>query len=101
MCACVCVVSGKVIGVNPLLETHDEEGLALLNTDPEGQGWICDVNVEDVSQLSSVHNANLLTAEEYAVLCLEEDQEEADDDADDADTAAARGTAPSSTMPSS
>ncbi len=51
-------VSGVVTAVNDALSGTPE----LLNTDPYGEGWICEI------ELSVVNDAALMTAEEYSAL---------------------------------
>lgn len=52
-------VSGEVLAVNSELENTPE----LLNSDPYGRGWICDISVDDRSALDG-----LLDAAGYAEL---------------------------------
>jgi glycine cleavage system H protein len=52
-------VSGKVVEVNPALESNPE----LVNSDPYGEGWIIKVELEDASQVET-----LLDAEAYKQL---------------------------------
>lgn len=52
-------VSGKVIAVNTALEATPE----LMNSDPYGEGWLCDLEIGDVSTPDS-----LLDATEYRAL---------------------------------
>ena len=49
-------VSGKVTAVNEELNDHPE----LINEDAEGKGWICEVELSDLSELD-----DLMTEEEY------------------------------------
>lgn len=51
-------VSGVVAAVNDALSATPE----LLNTDPYGEGWICEIEV------SVVNEAALMSAEEYSAL---------------------------------
>lgn len=51
-------VSGTVSIVNDALSSAPE----LLNTDPYGEGWICEIEV------STLNEAGLMTAEEYSAL---------------------------------
>ena len=51
-------VSGTVTAINDALSATPE----LLNTDPYGEGWICDIEV------STVNEAGLMTAEEYSAM---------------------------------
>ena len=51
-------VAGTVVTVNDALIANPE----LLNTDPYGTGWICEI------QSSSVHQNDLMSAEEYSAL---------------------------------
>lgn len=51
-------VSGVVVAVNADLSATPE----LLNTDPYGGGWICEIEV------SVVNDSGLMSAEEYAAL---------------------------------
>lgn len=51
-------VSGVVTAINDALSATPE----LLNTDPYGEGWICDIEV------SVLNEAELMTAEEYSAL---------------------------------
>ncbi|KLU16435.1 MULTISPECIES: glycine cleavage system protein GcvH [Xenorhabdus] len=57
-------VSGKIIAVNPDLESSPE----LVNSEPYNEGWLFRVKIADESEL-----ANLLDAESYRSL-LEEDE---------------------------
>lgn len=50
-------VSGKVVAVNTELESAPE----LLNTDPYGDGWICDIEISGSGEVES-----LMTPEQYA-----------------------------------
>lgn len=51
-------VSGRVVSVNGALTSTPE----LLNTDPYGEGWICEI------ETSEVGGDGLLSAEDYASL---------------------------------
>ena len=51
-------VAGTVVTVNDALVSSPE----LLNSDPYGNGWICDI------ETSSLNEKDLLTAEEYSAL---------------------------------
>lgn len=51
-------VSGKVIAVNSALVNQPE----LLNSDPYGEGWICEIESTDVDE------SLLMSAEEYSSL---------------------------------
>lgn len=51
-------VSGTVVAVNDALSATPE----LLNSDPYGDGWICDIEV------STLNEAGLMSAEEYSAL---------------------------------
>lgn len=51
-------VTGPVVVANPALSATPE----LLNTDPYGEGWICEISIE------SIDESALLTAEAYAAL---------------------------------
>ena len=51
-------VSGTVVRVNDALVSTPE----LLNSDPYGEGWICEIEV------SSIDEAVLMTADQYAAL---------------------------------
>lgn len=55
-------LSGTVTAVNDVLADRPE----LLNQDPYGEGWICEVEVADPTQLE-----NLLVAERYRALTEE------------------------------
>ncbi|CAM3863300.1 MULTISPECIES: glycine cleavage system protein GcvH [Xenorhabdus] len=57
-------VSGKIIAVNPDLESSPE----LVNSEPYNEGWLFRIKITDESEL-----ANLLDAESYRSL-LEEDE---------------------------
>jgi glycine cleavage system H protein len=52
-------VSGKILKVNPKLESNPE----LVNKDPYGDGWMVEVNLKDPSELN-----DLLTAAQYKEL---------------------------------
>jgi glycine cleavage system H protein len=52
-------ISGEVVSVNPELETTPE----LLNTDPYGRGWICEIRIESLDAVD-----NLLDAAAYQAL---------------------------------
>ena len=52
-------VSGKILKVNPKLESNPE----LVNKDPYGDGWMVEVNLKDPSELK-----DLLTAAQYKEL---------------------------------
>jgi len=52
-------VAGTVAAVNEALSTSPES----INTDPYGEGWICEISVTDVHQLDA-----LLDADGYAAL---------------------------------
>jgi glycine cleavage system H protein len=54
-----CPLSGKVMEVNPLLESSPE----LVNSDPYGEGWMIKLSVDDPSEIDQ-----LLSAEQYAEL---------------------------------
>ena len=47
-------ISGKVIEVNPQLQTRPE----LINEDPYGDGWICRIQPEDMEELSDLLDAD-------------------------------------------
>lgn len=47
-------ISGKVIEVNPQLELRPE----LINQDPYGDGWICRIKPDDLSELSELMDAD-------------------------------------------
>jgi glycine cleavage system H protein len=51
-------VAGKVIAVNDALVDHPE----LLNSDPYGEGWICEI------EYSQLDESLLISAEEYSSL---------------------------------
>jgi glycine cleavage system H protein len=51
-------VSGTVVAVNEALIATPE----LLNTDPYGAGWICDIEVSEVNE------SDLMSAQEYSAL---------------------------------
>jgi len=51
-------VSGTVVAINDALSATPE----LLNSDPYGDGWICEIEV------STVNEAGLMSAEEYSAL---------------------------------
>ena len=50
-------LSGKIISVNENLNSQPE----IINGDPYGSGWICEIEVSDISAI-----AGLLTAAQYA-----------------------------------
>ncbi len=50
-------VSGKVVAVNAELEGNPE----LLNTDPYGTGWICEIEIADKAEVAA-----LMSSSEYA-----------------------------------
>jgi len=52
-------VSGTITAVNTALDDQPE----LLNSDPYGEGWICSIEMSDISQLD-----DLLDAEGYRAL---------------------------------
>ena len=47
-------ISGTVTGVNDLLEDAPET----INTDPYGNGWICKMTIDDLTQLKSLLDSN-------------------------------------------
>lgn len=47
-------ISGKVIEVNPQLESRPE----LINQDPYGDGWICRIQPEDMEELGELLDAD-------------------------------------------
>lgn len=47
-------ISGKVIEVNPQLETRPE----LINQDPYGEGWICRIQPENMDELDELLDAD-------------------------------------------
>ncbi len=47
-------ISGKVVAVNSELESAPE----LLNTDPYGTGWICEIEVTDASEVDALMNSS-------------------------------------------
>ncbi len=49
-------VAGEIYEVNPLLE----DDIDIVNSLPEGDGWICKIYIDNISELDS-----LLTLEEY------------------------------------
>lgn len=51
-------VAGQVVAVNDALRDQPE----LLNSDPYGQGWICEIETDQIDE------SLLLTPEEYAAL---------------------------------
>ena len=61
-------VSGKVLLVNPVLETTPE----VINQDPFGEGWICEVEVSEWEQ----DQPRLLTASAYFEKMKREAEEE-------------------------
>jgi len=50
-------LSGKIVSVNESLNSQPE----IINGDPYGSGWICEIEVADVSAING-----LLTAQQYA-----------------------------------
>lgn len=52
-------ISGKVIEVNPQLESRPE----LINQDPYGDGWICRIQPSDPSELDDLLDADGYAAE--------------------------------------
>lgn len=52
-------ISGKVIEVNPQLETRPE----LINQDPYGEGWICRIQPDDMDELDELLDADGYLAE--------------------------------------
>jgi len=52
-------VAGTVVAVNEALSTSPES----INSDPYGEGWICEISITDVQQLDT-----LLDADGYAAL---------------------------------
>jgi glycine cleavage system H protein len=50
-------LSGKIVSVNESLNSQPE----IINGDPYGSGWICEIEVADVSAING-----LLTAEQYS-----------------------------------
>ena len=52
-------VSGEIVGFNEALESEPE----LVNSDPDGQGWMIKVKMSDPSELDG-----LLSAEDYAAI---------------------------------
>ena len=50
-------LSGKIVSVNESLNSQPE----IINGDPYGSGWICEIEVTDVSAING-----LLTAEQYS-----------------------------------
>ena len=50
-------LSGKIVSVNERLNSQPE----IINGDPYGSGWICEIEVADVSAING-----LLTAEQYS-----------------------------------
>ncbi len=52
-------VTGTVVSVNSAVAT--EEGCGLINSDPLGEGWLFDLDMEDASELDS-----LLAEKDYA-----------------------------------
>lgn len=46
-------LSGKVVAVNTALERAPE----LMNSDPYGEGWLCDIEISDVSAANSLLNS--------------------------------------------
>lgn len=61
-------ISGKVLLVNPALETTPE----IINQDPFGEGWLCEVEVSDWKQ----DQPRLLDAAAYFVKMKREAEEE-------------------------
>ena len=61
-------ISGRVVLVNPALETAPE----IINQDPYGQGWICDVELSDWN----ADRARLLNATAYFEKMKREVEEE-------------------------
>jgi len=51
-------VTGKVIEVNPQLESRPE----LINQDPYGNGWICRIQPDDMDELDQLLDADGYTA---------------------------------------
>ncbi|MFQ3322012.1 MAG: glycine cleavage system H protein [Candidatus Thalassarchaeaceae archaeon] len=47
-------ISGTVTGVNDLLEDAPET----INTDPYGNGWICKMTIDDLTQLEGLLDSN-------------------------------------------
>jgi glycine cleavage system H protein len=62
-------VSGKIIRVNPQLETTPE----VINQDPYGEGWLCEIEPEHWL----ADRADLVTAEAYFARMKREAEEEA------------------------
>lgn len=58
-------ISGEILAVNENLSESPE----LINADPYGDGWICQIQLQDRTELD-----DLLTAEDYAEQ-LEEDED--------------------------
>jgi glycine cleavage system H protein len=50
-------LSGKIVAVNESLNSQPE----IINGDPYGSGWICEIEVADVATING-----LLTAQQYA-----------------------------------
>lgn len=61
-------VSGKIISINEELSNDP----SIINSDPYGDGWICDIQMKDISEVE-----DLMTADDYrAYLEVIEEEEE-------------------------
>ena len=60
-------ISGKIIEVNPQLETRPE----LINEDSYGEGWICRIQPDDLEELDE-----LMNADQYKNMVSEDESED-------------------------
>lgn len=60
-------ISGKIIEVNPQLETRPE----LINEDSYGEGWICRIKPDDLEELDE-----LMDADQYQEMISEDESED-------------------------
>lgn len=53
-------ISGKVTAFNPAIDEAEGDDATLINSDPYGEGWIIKMEIQDMSELD-----NLMDAEAY------------------------------------
>ncbi|XP_055388876.1 glycine cleavage system H protein-like [Condylostylus longicornis] len=67
-------VSGTLVRANPKITENNEASLELMNSDPEGEGWLVEIQVQDADELAPETNPNLVDKAAYLECC------DADDD---------------------
>lgn len=67
------IVDGVITRANPKAVSNTERGLELVNKDPEGEGWLLEIEATSTKELSPATNSHLLDPDAYGELCEGED----------------------------